>query len=291
MDQQSKQSAYGDEITLRDLLAEISASKILLCGLIAVFVLGGVAIGLLSTRKYEASTVLAPATEQSSSRLGGLSALASQYSGLASLAGITLPGRGEEEEAIAVLKSELLVQRFISENNLLPVLYPNLWDPATKKWRTSDPNRIPTLWKAYRYFDKSILRVLEEKTDLVTLTIEWRDPKQAASWANQLVNLTNSYLREKAIEEAERNIAYLNEQAAQTNVVEARSAIYSLLQEEINKEMIARGRTQYALKVIDPAFAPERPSSAGPVVLGLLGFGLGCVVAVLVAFGRCVLFR
>jgi uncharacterized protein involved in exopolysaccharide biosynthesis len=31
---------------------------------------------------------------------------------------------------------------------------------------------------------------------------------------------------------------------------------------------------------------PERPSSPGVAMLGLLGFGLGCTAAVLIAFGR-----
>jgi uncharacterized protein involved in exopolysaccharide biosynthesis len=169
------------------------------------------------------------------------------------------------------------------------VLYAKQWDPGAQKWRATDPKKIPTLWKANRDFRKIRGVVDDKKTNMVILKITWKDPQQAAKWANDLVRITNSYLRDKAIQEAERNIAYLNEQASKTTVVEAQKSIYSLLETEINKEMLARGREEYALKVVDPAFVPEKPSSAGPMLLGMLGFGLGCTAAALLAFGRRVL--
>jgi uncharacterized protein involved in exopolysaccharide biosynthesis len=288
MDQESKRRFDDDEITFRDLLKELRASKLLLSGLVAMCTLAGVAIGLFTDREYEASTVLLPVTDDATGRGGGLSALASQYSGLASLAGINLLGSasGKKDEALAVLESELLTERYIHDNNLLPVLYAKQWDATAQKWRPTDPKKVPTLWKANRNFKKIRSVVDDKKANVVILKITWTNPQQAATWANDLVKMTNSYLRDKAIQEAERNIAYLNEQAAKSNVVEARKSIYSLLETEINKEMLARGRFEYALKVVDPAFVPEKPSSAGPVLLGLLGFGLGCTVAVLAVFAR-----
>jgi uncharacterized protein involved in exopolysaccharide biosynthesis len=166
------------------------------------------------------------------------------------------------------------------------VLYAKQWDAVAQKWLTTDPKKTPTLWKANRDFKKIRAIIDDKKSGMVVLTITWTDPKQAAKWANDLVSITNSYLRDKAIKEAQRNIAYLNEQAAKTNVIEAQKSIYSLLESEINKEMLARGREEYALKVVDPAFVPEKPSSPGPLLLGLLGFGLGCTAAVLWVFGR-----
>jgi hypothetical protein len=287
MDQKSQRPVYEDEITLRDVVAEIRGSRTLAAILLAVFTLGGMAIGLFSEKEYTASTVLSPVTEDNSSRLGGgLSALAGQFGGLASLAGISLNGNKAKDEAIAVMKSEMLTETYIHDQNLLPVLYAKLWDPVTRGWRTSDPDKIPTLWKANRYFDKTIRGITEDKKGLVTLSIRWKDRRQAAQWANDLVKLTNSYLRNKAITEAERNIAYLNAEANKTSVVEVKKAIYTLLETEINRSMVARGREEYALKVLDPAFVPEKPSSAGPRLLALLGFGLGCTAVVLIAFGR-----
>jgi uncharacterized protein involved in exopolysaccharide biosynthesis len=286
----TKRRFDDDEITFRDLVKDMWAAKVVLCGVVAGCMLAGIVLGLLVHRQYEATTVLSPVIDDAAGRggSGGLGALASQFGGIASLAGINLLGgnSGKRDEAIAVLQSELLTERYIRDNNLLPVLYAKLWDKVAQKWRTTDPKKTPTLWKANRDFKKIRAIVDDKKTGMVIVTMTWTDPKLAAKWANDLVSITNSYLRDKAIREAERNISYLNEQASKTNVIEVQKSIYSLLESEINKEMLARGREEYALKVVDPAFVPEKPSSPGPLLLGLLGFGLGCTAAVLWVFGR-----
>jgi LPS O-antigen subunit length determinant protein (WzzB/FepE family) len=98
--------------------------------------------------------------------------------------------------------------------------------------------------------------------------------------------MTNDYLREKAINESERNITYLTDQAAKTDVVGVRQAIYSILQNEINKVMLARGSDEYALKVVDPASPPERPSSPRPLLWTAAGCLGGALLAMIIAITR-----
>jgi uncharacterized protein involved in exopolysaccharide biosynthesis len=136
-------------------------------------------------------------------------------------------------------------------------------------------------------FKNDIRQVTDDKkSGLIVLSIQWKDPALAAKWANDLVRITNNYLRSKAIEEAERNITYLQDQVLKANAVEVQKGIYSLMEQEINKVMLARGREEYALKVVDPAFAPEKPSSPGALMLGALGFAFGCLLSLLIVFGR-----
>jgi uncharacterized protein involved in exopolysaccharide biosynthesis len=70
--------------------------------------------------------------------------------------------------------------------------------------------------------------------------------------------------------------------------VVARQAIFSLLETEINKAMLARGNEEYAFKVLDPAFAPEKPSSLHPAIWTAIGVAGGLflsLVAVLLGIG------
>ena len=233
-------------------------------------------------KQYVAKVLLSPVTNQSGSGgLGGVSSALSQLGGLASLAGISAPGGGgDKEDAVATLQSEALTEKYIREHNLLPILFKSRWDSERQTWKISDPGTIPTLWKGNEYFARHVREVNDTaRSGLITLTITWTDPRLAAEWANGLVSLTNNDLREKAIRETDRNIAYLNDQASKTTIVETRNAIYSLLETEIKKQMIARGSDEYAFKVIDPAVVAERAASPQKVLWISLGFLFGLLLS------------
>jgi capsular polysaccharide biosynthesis protein len=267
------------EITLKQLIGDLKSARlwIVLAAVLCAAAFG--AYGEFSKPEYEVSTIVVPVTSDASNGIsGGLSSLASQYGGLASLAGLSIGGGSKAPEYVAVLQSEYLTESYIESKNLLPVLYANRWDQQLHRWKDEDPKKRPTLWKANQFFKKNIRSVSEEKaTGIVTLRIRWTDPAAAAAWANDLVALTNDYLRNKAIAESERNIAYLSDAAAKTNVVDLKQNIYLLLQREINNEMVAKGREAYALKVLDPAYRSEKPTSFGATTLTIFGFIVGVV--------------
>lgn len=275
---------YG--LSFKELLEVLRHGRLLVGSVTLVFTLVAGAAAWLLPKEYEADIVLSPVMNTpGEGPMSPMGSLASQFGGLASLAGLSLGGQSKRAESVAVLESGELTEKYIRENNLLPVLYPKLWDPVGHKWRVSDPDDLPTLWKANERFRKQIRSVKTDiRTGLVTLTVLWRDPVIAATWANGLVRMTNDYLRVKAINEAERNIAYLNAEAAKTTVVEARQAIFAVLQHELNKSMLARGSDEYALHVLDSALAPERaayPQKALWLCVGLV-VGLVCSAFVVI---------
>lgn len=275
----------NDSISLRELIGIVRGLGWLLLSLTAACTLGGVLAGWLLPKTYEATVVVSPVSnEGGSNALNSLGSVVSQFGGVASLAGLALPGTGgAKAESIATLQSEALTERYIRDNQLLPELFGSYWNTQSQSWKTTDPEKIPTLWKGNRYFSKHVRTVYENpKSGLVTMTIKWTDPKLAARWANGLVKLTNDYLRDKTIAESERDIAYLTGEANKTNIVELRNAIYALMESQIKKEMVARGSEEYALKVIDPAAIPERQTSPTLPVWTLMGLGAGFALSGLV---------
>jgi len=234
--------------------------------------------------KYQATITVSPVTDDSSGgRLGGLASLATELGGGA--LGISSPGNTQKQEYLATLQSEALTERYIKENNLLPILFESKWDPVKRGWKDLPANEMPTLWKANQFFKRHVRAVTTDtKTSLTTMLISWKDPKLAAQWANGLVKLTNDYLRGKAIDESERNIAYLKDQFTKTNVIGIQSAINSILEGEMKKAMIAQGSQEYALKVIDPAVPPEKRISPIPALWIPLGFFLGLIASTVAAY-------
>jgi uncharacterized protein involved in exopolysaccharide biosynthesis len=288
MDSKYQNPAEQPELRLSELINLLRRRKWLVTGFAVVLTaLAGIA-GVVLPKHYKAVIVISPVTTSpgAGGALGGIgSMLSSVGGGLASLAGLVSGSDTKRAESLAVLQSEALTEKYIQQNDLLPILFHKDWDARNKRWLVSDPAALPTLWKGNEYFKKNVRTVLTDpKSGLVTMTISWTDAHVAAKWANDLVAITNDYLRKKAIDESERNIAFLNEQAAKTDVVTVKQAIYSILQTEINKEMLARGNDEYAFKILDPAVAPERPSTPPAVVL-MLGALVGSIgLSVMIAF-------
>jgi uncharacterized protein involved in exopolysaccharide biosynthesis len=264
------------EITLRDLYRILRVRGLLIATVSLLFALGAGIAAFISPKWYEASIVLSPVATSASSALGSTG---SALGGLAALAGLSVTGDSRKSESVAMLQSEALTERYIEKNGLLQVIYRKQWDSAKQEW--IDPNDHPTLWKANRYFKKTLRTVSTDlKTGIITLTIKWKDPALAADWANGLVNMTNEVMRNKAIDESERNIAYLTAEASKTNMVEARQAIYTILQGELNKAMLARGSSEYSFKIIDPARPAERQSSPIKSLWIIIGLFSGAFLAI-----------
>jgi uncharacterized protein involved in exopolysaccharide biosynthesis len=272
----SRELPEDDEINLRELFRIFWGRRLTVA--IVALTCGGVALAtaLLIPKKYTASMVLAPVGSDME-QLGGAGSSASEFKGLASMMGIDIQGNDEKEESIALLKSNVITRRFIQDGNLLPVIYSNRWDAARGRWRSGV--HVPTLWEGSQYFEKKIESVEEDaKTGLVKLSIKWKNPAQAADWANELVATTNGYSRQKAVSEAQRDISFLKGQAAGTQDVEEREDIFSIMETELTKEMLAKGSDEYSLKVVDPAFAPEKPSFPQPILWTIGGLFVGALI-------------
>jgi uncharacterized protein involved in exopolysaccharide biosynthesis len=236
--------------------------------------IGAILVGIIAfTSKpvFRAETVVTEARDRGN---GGLASLGSQLGGLASLAGLSLGGglNGNAQYA-AILESRNLSEEFIKRNGLLP----ELQEASGKK----------TLWLVVDYFHKGVLSVRKDlRKGITTIGIEWTDPATAARWANGYVALANELIRTRAIDEASRNITYLNEQIAKTDVLELRKVLYSLVENETKTLMVANGRADYAFEVVDPAVAPERKIGPHRLIMTLIGLVLGFALGTVVAFIR-----
>jgi uncharacterized protein involved in exopolysaccharide biosynthesis len=251
--------------------------------LILLCAVGGAVAAHFAPRKFEAIAVIAPVSESSAGQMGGLSSLISQFGGVASRVGLSVGGDTKKSESLAILQSEALTKTFIQQQNLLPQLYPKLWNQQSKTWKVTG-KQIPTLWRGNESF-KHIRKVATDtKTGLVTVSITWNDPRLAAEWTNGIIRLANESLKQQAIGQSERNISYLTTEASKTSVVEAKQVIYGVLQGELGKAMLARGSDEYAFKILDPATAPEVRSSPNTVrwigVAAFVGFTI-CAAVVL----------
>jgi uncharacterized protein involved in exopolysaccharide biosynthesis len=269
-----------DEISLRELWDILWRGKWLIIVVTVVFAVASVVYALLATEWYRAEVLLAPAEERSTQGLSG------QLGGLAALAGVSIGGGGSAEP-IAVLKSREFARAFIEDFDLVPLFFQEKWDAANGVWLGEDPEEWPEIRDAIKYFEENVLKVSESRdSGLVTLAIEWTDPEIAAKWARELVIRLNERLRERALQEAETNVAFLQTELGQTSVVTLQQSIGRLLENELQKLMLARGNEEFAFRVIDPPSVPKEPVRPKPALIAVVGTILGGMLAVFFVFLR-----
>lgn len=252
--------------------------------ILGIAIVFGVVFFFLATvlpKKYTAWTVVSVAATQQygDQALGALA----QFSGIARLAGVSLPGSRTGADRIALLESRIAIGNFIEREDLLPRLFSRRWNKGLRRWKDGD--RVPTLYEGIRYFQKHILTVVATGTaGLVTVRIQWSDPATAAQWANDFIRGVNDFAKKKEIARAQRHLQFLNERAKTEPYVSQQEAIARLTETELGQEMVARGTEEYAFTVIDPAIAPEKPSFPKRSLFSVLGVMLGCLVAIAYIF-------
>lgn len=274
-----------DVVDFRALGARMVARWRLVVAIVALFTAGFAAAAFLMTPVYRATTVLAPASNQSSGR-GLLNSALGDLGGLAALAGISVGSSdAQTEEALAVLKSRQLTESFVQEWNLMPKLFASSWDAANQRWKPGLHRGPPTLAKAFKQFDRNIRSVTsDKKTGLVTLQIDWKDRNEAAQWANDLVRRVNEEMRSRAIAQADASMAYLQKEAQAAQTVTERDAIGRLMDTEIKQRMVAAVSREYAFRVVDAALPPDKDDPLRPQkkVLTIAGFLIGVLIALAV---------
>jgi uncharacterized protein involved in exopolysaccharide biosynthesis len=305
----TQQMESSDEIDLRELFSVIWQGKYLIIAITAIFAIGSVIFAIKQPNIYKSEALLAPADAEQGG--GGLAALAGQFGGLASMAGINLGGGGGADKtqlAIEVIKSRQFTSDFIQKHDLLAdlmaakswdmakdtVIYDvELYDVTNKKWlrEVNAPFMPePSMQEAYKEFSKVIAVNAAKDTGMVTISLEHVSPSVAQQWVAWLVEDINKVMKERDVLEAMRSTEFLNKQIALTNVADIRSMLYKLIEEQAKTIMFAEVRDEYIFKTIDPALVPEekaKPKRALIVVLGtMLGGMLGMIFVLIKYFVR-----
>jgi uncharacterized protein involved in exopolysaccharide biosynthesis len=264
-------SDYPGEIRLHSLLLVLWEYRLLIAACTGVMAIIAMAYALAATPIFRAEVAVTPVEDAS---LGVAGSASERLGGLASLVGMDLLSGGRNREAVAVLHSRRLVEEFIKKYVPLDDLF-------------RDSSAQSNLWLAVEIFRDDVLAIREPTLDGVTkISMDWNDPNIAAHWANDFVALVNETLRQRDLEESTRNIKYLNEQIAKTNVVELRQVMYNLIETETKTLMLANARPEYAFTIVDPAVPPAIREFPRRTLLVLLGSALGLFLGIAVALFR-----
>lgn len=286
-----------NKIFLSDIFLELWQKKYYICLIVFSAGLSMAFFSLTIPNEYKSTIVLAPAEENQG---GGMSALAGQFGGLASLAGINLGTNGSDKTVVAleILKSHTFLSSFLDKNNYKrdflasngweregnKLTYdPSIYDSSSGRWvrevelpYESEPSSL----ESYNFFKEEILIVSQdEDTGIIYVSINSYSPYLAQEVAENLIRSINSYIKERDIKETEKTIHYLENAILKTNVAEMKNVFYQLIEQQIQTKMLAETRDGYVFKVIDPALLPEEKFKPLRAIM--------CLLSMLVAFFLC----
>ena len=293
---------FDDEIDLKELFHALLQGKWIILFVTTFVSVIGVIYSLYLPNIYESKAVLTP-VNQSSSISGALRG----YSGLAGLAGISLPSGGNEGNSDKALQKIGSLSFF--ENSLLSNIYlPNLM--AVKSWdyktNTLDYDKnifninsnvwirdysyprqqTPTAQESFEVFKtKHLNLVSDKKSGFITLSIKHQSPFVAKQWVELVVSEINAYYSQKDKAESEKAVSYLSQQILKTNLSEIKLVMAELLQEETKKLTLIEANKFYVFEYIDPPVVMEMKSepirSIICIISALFGGMLGLFIVLI----------
>ncbi len=291
-------SVIGDEleVDLKELFGALWIAKFpivvftMLCALMSVW------YAVSIPNQYKAEAVLAPAQQQSS----GLSGALGQLGGLASLAGVSVGGSGVSESQIAqeIMESWSFVDQFIKDNQLevavfavkgwdksanLPRYDPDLYNSIDQQWLIEgDDGSLsgPSSWALFVTFSEKLTIVENNKTDLVTISIEHYSAQQAKQWLDMYVDAINHHMQLRQMVKVTSNIEYLQAQIEKTSIAEMKEVFYTIIQEQIKNKMLAEASPEYVFVAVSPSMVPEEKSQPKRAIICVLITFFGGVMAV-----------
>ena len=266
----------NDNIDLGELFHVLWKGATLIILTTSAVAIGSVIFSLQLTNFYESQTVTT--VRKTAKNSGGLS----QYSGVASMIGVDLGTSGEDKgkEIMELIKSRSFVKHLIEFEDILPsIMAPKsfdrgsntlifdkeIYDPDSKVW-IREPNINgsikPTYLEAHRVYIRDMLDVSQDKlTGFIKLSIEHQSPVFAGEFLELVLKEANNLMRVKDLKESNEAIQYLKSELANTTYVEIKDSIHSIMESQLETQMLAKIHDEYILTTIETPFIPEQRSS------------------------------
>ena len=178
-----------------------------------LFVMGtAIGTGLVSLflipKVYEAKASILPIE-------GAEGGLVSALNTLGGLAGIPIPQKQTSSQTlVAVLESRSLAEAVISRLDLMKKFFEGDWDSAKENWK--NPEKAPPLEDGVRELKSMVSIQQDRKTGLITVKIEYTDPRLAAAIANTYVEELDRFINKNALSMAKRQRIFLEGQVEGT---------------------------------------------------------------------------
>lgn len=290
MNEEKEKNLEANSVDLLKLLRTIFDHKKFIIITTSLFTLASLSFSFLISDKYTAHVLVTPSNDPS------LQSQLSKYAGLASLAGVSIPGEVNNKSAsnLALLNSRIFLEKFIDERNvLLPLMASKSWDRKNnklifnkkiydhenEKWvrKAKFPRKsMPSIHEAYDTLVEKVIKIDEDKkTGFVKISFTHHSAVLVQQWSMWIIEDINNYLRDRDIKEANTSIKYLKSEIDMTESTALKEVFYELIESKTEQIMLASANPEYFFTILDPAIVPEEKSFPKRSLIVILGFFIG----------------
>jgi uncharacterized protein involved in exopolysaccharide biosynthesis len=256
---------------------------------------------------YEAKAVITTVSERDTSSSAAMEMLgASGLGSMADIAGVALPGGQKLILLESYLKSNIVREKVIVKNDLLPVLFRKRWDAEKKEWKQAgfltralravsraigpdDKTKgrpgggdNPTVSDGLRLFDKMVTVKSNVKANTLTVIVDYRDPVIAADLVTYILDELQDHVSEEKKRSANENRDFLKGQLVKAVEPITRQKIYSLLSKQIETALMAEVKGNI-FNIIDPPRVPDRKVKPERTLLVILSVVISLFIGVYLA--------
>lgn len=239
----------------------------------------------LATPMYRAQATIAPPDRAGS---GGASAALATFGGIgaeiAGSLGVSLGG-ADANRLEALLTSHRLMERVVTERDLLPVLFAEQWDPEGGTWAVAAPKDVPNIWDAEKAFNRIYSVENDSTTSVLKLSIEWKDAVEAERILKGFLAELAALMQEDELRKINANRRFAEEQLEKASDPVIVAKLQSLRSEQLEKAMMAQNVEHFAYELIDPPAASDKRVSPNLVLIAVLGLIASLLLGVLLALG------
>ena len=297
-------SEFSDEIELKLLFKGIWLSRyfIILLSFIGATFSVFYAISIPDTYKSEATVLV----ETNDNDAAGMS----QYSGLASMAGISLGGSSanRKDEILHTMIARKFINEFVNHRDILIPLFAfealglnketytinnEIFNKTKNSWvdgafKTKDGN--PSQQDIFNTFTDHLKIEEDFSTGFITISIIHESPVLSDQWLKWFIEDVNMHVKSYDMNQSEKALNYLEEKLIDSNIPDINKVLISMTQEEIRKMMLINIREEYILRTIDPSILPLKkiaPSRASLcITITATSFILSILLVTILSFFR-----
>jgi len=193
---------------------------------------------------------------------------------------IIVPNNTRLEVLQKVLNSSKLAYRIVNNNNVLPLLYPELWNEKEGKWIE---DKAPTFRDTFKLLMSNLVIKANTENNALWLTVTYKNPKVPQKILLLYIEQLEKYLKQESIQrrqKTEERIKMLPSQFKYTYD----PILLKQIATAIVQDYMENGYPGF--DVIEPPSAPEQMQTKKPIPFKLIAFVmiLSLISAILLSF-------